>query len=276
MKNAGLALGLSILALAPAAFGQVQGQANAGGTFQTNPAYQPAPAFYEPKKPIENIGRQNQFIFGIERMTGLFFDRQTITYKNPVSGADEDFVFKSTSLGLLGVDSASPSAMPRFAVDFGLLAGLTVGGSLMISTRGMSASGDATAQPTAPPPTANRDGLTLFGNARVGYAYAFDSTFSIWPRVGLAYASSSAQGELRDPGTGESFGTFEYKAHFFTGNIELLLGISPLKHIVLTMGPYADLGLGGGYSVLQDGREIDRRDGNLTSYGILINAGGYY
>ncbi len=276
MKNAGLALGLSILSLAPAAFGQVQGQANAGGTFQANPAYQPAPAFYEPNKPIENIGRQNQFIFGIERVTGLFFDRQTITYQNPVSGADEDFVFKSTSLGLLGVDSASPSAMPRFALDFGLLAGLTVGGSLMISTRGMSASGDATAQPTAPPPTANHDGLTLFGSARVGYAYAFDSTFSIWPRVGLAYASSSAQGELRDPGTGASFGTFEYKAHFFTGNLEVLLGISPLKHIVLTAGPYVDIGLGGGYSVLQDGREIDRRDGHLTSYGLLVNAGGYY
>jgi hypothetical protein len=276
MNHAGFALGLSILTLVPEAFGQVQGQVNAGGTFQGNPAYQPAPAFYEPPKPIENIGKQNQFIFGIERISGLFFDRQTITYKNPVTGADEDFVFKSTSIGALGLDSASPSAMPRFALDFGLLPGLTVGGSAMISTRGMSASGDPTAQPTAPPPTANLDGLTLFASARAGYAFAFDSTFSLWPRVGLAYASSSAQGELRDPGTGVSFGTYEYKAHFVTANLEVLLGISPIKHVVITAGPYVDLGLAGGYSVLQGSTEIDRRDGHLTSFGILANAGAYY
>jgi opacity protein-like surface antigen len=279
MKQAGFALGLSIFALAPAAFAQVQGQGQvgAGGTFEARQAaYQPAPAFYTPKKPIENIGRQNQFIFGMERVTGLFFDRQTITYKNPVTGGDEDYAFKSTSVGLLGLVSSSPSAMPRFALDFGLLPGLTLGGSIMISTRAMSSSGDATAQPTAPPPTANTDGLTLFGAGRVGYAFAFDSTFSIWPRAGLAYTSSSAQSELRDPMTGVSLGTYDFKAHFLTANLEVLLGISPIEHIVVTAGPFADLGLLGGYSILQSSTEIDRRDAHLTSFGILANVAGYY
>jgi opacity protein-like surface antigen len=275
MKNAaGLALGLSLLAHAPSALAQVQAQATAQGSY--NPAFQPAPAYYAPNKPIENIGRQNQFIFGIERITGVFFDRQTVTYKDPTTRTDQELAFKSTTVGLLGVDGASPSALPRFALDFGLLPGLTLGGSLMISTRDLSMSGDKTARPTAPPPTSNADGLTLFGSARAGYAYAFDSTWAIWPRAGLAYASSSAESELRDPATGESLGKVEYKAHFFTANLELLMALSPIQHIVITAGPYADLGLGGGYAVLLNGSETDRRDANLTSFGLLVSAAGYY
>jgi opacity protein-like surface antigen len=277
----GLALGLSILALAPAALGQaVQAQASgtvAPGTFGANPAYQPAPAYYPAPRPIENIGRTGQFIFGMERVTGIFFDQQLITYKDQTTGASQKFTFKNTSFGLLGLDSASPSALPRFALDYVIFEGITVGGSFVLSTRGMSVGGGSpSAQPPAPPPTSNADGLTLFGNARVGYAYAFDSTFGIWPRAGLAYASSSARSELRDPSTGKSLGTYEYKANFGTVNLELLLAISPIKNIVLTAGPYVDVGIGGGYTVLRDSTEIDKRDAHLTSYGLLVNAAGYY
>jgi len=45
---------------------------------------------------------------------------------------------------------------------------------------------------------------------------------------------------------------------------------------VITGGPYVDIGAEGGYSVSQAGREIDTRDAHLTSFGILINAAGYY
>jgi len=280
MKSLGLALGLGLLALTPAAFGQaVQGQATTAppGAFPVSAAYQPAPAYYPQPKPVENIGRTGQFIFGMERVTGIFFDQQAITYKDPATRADQTFTFKSTSFGLLGLDSASPSALPRFALDYVVYQGFTVGGSLVLSTRGMSVSGGGQgAQPPAPPPTANNDGLTLFGGARIGYAYAFDSTFGIWPRVGLSYASSSARSELRDPSTGLSLGTFEYKANFGNANLEVLLAVSPVEHIVLTAGPYLDLGLTGGYSVLRDSTEIDRRDAHLTSFGVLINAAGYY
>ena len=276
----GLALGLGLTALTPAAFGQaVQGQAGAAppAAFPVSAAYQPAPAYYPAPKPVENIGRTGQFIFGMERVSGLFFDRQTIAYKDPTSGANQEFVYKSTSFGLLGLDSASPSALPRFALDYVVFQGFTVGGSLVLSTRGMSVTGGSpTAQPPPPPPSANNDGLTLFGGARIGYAYAFDSTFGIWPRVGLSYASSSARSELRDPNTGISLGTYEYKSNFADANLEVLLAVSPVEHIVLTAGPYLDLGLGGGYSFLRDSTEIDRRDAHLTSYGLLINAAGYY
>lgn len=269
------ALALSIIALAPAAEAQaVQGQAQGTATFPPNPAYQPTPAYNPPPAPIENIGRPGQFIFGIERVTGLFFDRQAVTYNDPATGTDRKLTFKSTSLGLLGLDSNSPSALPRFALDYDLYEGLTVGGSVMLSTRALSVSGSG--QDSGAPPTANDDGLTLLGAARVGYAYAFDSTFAIWPRVGLSYVLESSRSEVVDPGTGKSLGTWEYKSNLGELNVEALFAVSPIEHIVLTAGPYLDLGLGGSYSVLQESTETDHRDANLTSFGLLINASGYY
>ncbi len=275
----GFAALLLALVFTPSALGQtVQGQASGTATYPAtpayNPAYQPVPAYYPPPKPIENIGRTGQFIFGIDRISGLFFDHQTLSYKDPVTRAETKSTFKSTTFGALGIASHSPSALPRFAFDYVVFQGFTVGGSVMLSTRGLSVSGNA--PKTLAPATANDDGLTLFGTARVGYAYAFDSTFALWPRLGLAYASSTSRSEIIDPATNKSLGSYETKSHLGTLNIEALFAVSPIEHIVVTGGPYLDLGLGGGYTLLQESSEIDSRDARLTSYGLIFNAAGYY
>jgi opacity protein-like surface antigen len=186
-----LALGASLVFSSSLAFGQVQAQGSAG--FPPNPQYQPAPAYYPTPNPIENIGRTGQFIFSIERITGVFFDTQKITYKDPVSRTTQDFTYHATALGLLGVDSNSPAALPRFALDYVVFQGITVGGSLVISTRDLSSSGDKTSQTPLAPPSASPDGLTLLGGVRAGYAYAFNSTWGLWGRAGLSYTQSSAE-----------------------------------------------------------------------------------
>ncbi|HEX6764451.1 MAG TPA: hypothetical protein VF103_03215 [Polyangiaceae bacterium] len=250
---------------------QAQGQWN-GTTGTGNVSGVPV---YTPKK-IENIGQRGQFIFGVERITGLFFDSQKITYTDPATKKEYEHTFKVTSIGLFGVDSGSPSAMPRFALDYVVASGFTVGASVMLSTRGLSLEGTGGQKPN-PPYTAQSDGLTLFGGARAGYAYAFDSTFAIWPRAGLSYATSSSEVTGTNPTTGESTGTFEYRTRFGDLNLELLGAISPIKHIVVLAGPYVDVGLGGGYSVFDSaGAEIDKRGANLTSFGLLVHAAGYY
>ena len=267
-----LALGFIVALSSSAALAQaVQAQGTAGF-----PQYQPAPAYYPPPTTIENIGRTGQFIFGVERITGIFFDRQKITYRNPTTLQQEDFKYNATSFGLLGVDSNSPAALPRFALDYVVYQGITVGGSLMLSTRDLSSSGDKTAQTPVAPPSASPDGLTLLGGARVGYAYAFDSTWGIWGRAGLTYTSSSAESAFVDPNSGTVYGPFLRKTHFTNVNLDILATLSPIKNIVLTGGPYLDLGAEGGYSVSQAGRELDTRDAHLTSFGITINAAGYY
>jgi len=265
----------SLSALAPQAFAQtVQGQANGTASFPPNPAYQPAPAYYPAPKPIENIGKTGQFIFGVERITGLFIDDQSLSYKDPTTRAQTKYSYKSTSFGLLGVDSHSPSALPRLALDYVVYQGFTVGGSLMLSTRGMSLSGSG--QKPAAPPSANDDGMTLFGGVRGGYAYAFDSTFGIWPRLGLSYAYMTSRNELVDPQTGKSSGSYEVRSGLSALNLEVLLAVSPIQHIVVLAGPYLDVGLGGSYTALQESTEFDKRSANLTSFGVLVHACGYY
>jgi len=275
-KRFSLALGGALALSSSAAFAQaVQAQGTVGFP-PAGPQYQPAPAYYPAPKTIENIGRTGQFIFSIERITGLFIDRQKITYRDPTTQAQQDFKYNATSFGLLGVDSNSPAALPRFALDYVVYQGITLGASLMLSTRDLSSSGDKTAQTPVAPPSASPDGLTVLTGLRAGYAYAFDSTWGIWGRAGLSYTSSSAESAFVDPSTGTVYGPFLRKTHFTEVTLDLLATLSPIEHIVVTGGPYLDLGAEGGYSVSQAGREIDTRDAHLTSFGILINAGGYY
>jgi hypothetical protein len=255
---------------------QAQGATNTGVSTTAAPyPYQtPYPAPYA--KSVDNVGADGQFIFSIERISGLFLDQQRIRYTDPEDGIEYDHTFKATSFGLLGVDSASPSALPRFALDYAVYGGLTVGATFLFSTRGLSLDGGS-GQPPATPPTASPDGLTLLAGVRAGFAYAFDNTFAIWPRAGISYATSSASiDDFRNPTDGEPLGDFDYSANFASANLEILGVLSPVEHIVLMAGPYLDLGLGGGFSVEQNDVEIDKRDANLLSFGILVHAGGYY
>jgi hypothetical protein len=256
---------------AGSAFAQVgaQGQwSGSSGTFgTTGPGYTP--------KKVENIGQRGQFIFGIERVTGLFFDAQTITYTDDETNQEHEHTFNATTFGLLGVDSGSPSMLPRFALDYVVASGFTVGGSVVLSTRSLSLEGEG-GQPPGAPYSASADGLTLFGGFRLGFAYPFDNTFAVWPRAGLSYASSTTKATGTHPTTAE-LGTFEYRARFGNLNLELLGALSPIKHIVLLAGPYVDVGLGGGYDVFDSaGTQVDKRNANLMSFGLLVHAAGYY
>ena len=80
-----------------------------------------------------------------------------------------------------------------------------------------------------------------------------------------------------DPTSGETAGTFQYRAHTAAVNLELLAVISPVKHVIILLGPYFDLGLGGSFSAYDaGGEELDRRGITTRSYGVLVHAGGYY
>ncbi len=272
MRNVALPVFVALLAWASSSSAQTA-QGTYQGSYTGVVAGPPAPP--GPKK-VENIGQTGQFIFGVERITGLFFDTQTISYDDAAANKEYEHKFKATTFGLLGVDSGSPAQLPRFALDYVVAQGFTVGAFFVISTRTLSISGDGGKQPPTPP-TANSDGHTLLGGARVGYAYPFDSTFAIWPRAGLSYASSTSEVTGVNPSTGATTGTYEYRVGFGNVNLELLAALSPIKHIVLLAGPYLDLGLGGSYSIFDTtGTEIDKRGANLTSFGLLVHAAGYY
>jgi hypothetical protein len=225
---------------------------------------------YAPQRnDVDNVGEDGQFIFAIERITALNFDRVKISYTDEATDTDFDSTAKTTNLSLLGVDPSSPAQLPRFALDYVVASGISVGGSIMFVTRSLSED-DVTVAPVG----TRVDGSTFLAGARVGYAFPFDETFGIWPRAGLSYALATASSDLADEDGEET--EFSQSTHYFDLNLEALAVISPVEHIAIMAGPYLDLGLGGKHKVEQDGTEIDSRNANLTSFGLVIHAGGYY
>lgn len=225
---------------------------------------------------IENIGRDGQFIFSLERLTGVFFERQSVTYDDETDAREYEHTFTGTTIGVLGMNGTGASTIPRFALDYVLFHGITVGGSLMFVSRSLELDDDG-GQAPATPPIAGPEGNTFLAGARAGFAYPFDETFGVWPRGGLSYVTTRTDVNAIDPSSGESAGKFQYRAHTAAVNLELLAVISPVKHVIIMLGPYFDLGLGGSFSAYDGGgEELDRRGITTRSYGALVHAGGYY
>lgn len=244
MKRAlGTLIGTGILLAATAASAQQY-----GGSYSTG-NYSPAMPGYP--SGIDNIGNQGQFTIAVERVTGIFFDR-------PKTG-DADAA-KVTHLALLGNGGLTPSDMPRAGFDYFVIDGLSVGGSISYMS------------------DAVKDGPTqklfLF-NPRVGYAYAFDDTFSIWPRAGFTYAHESSSVSGKDAAGNPVSST--QSTNLTQLNVEAMLGISPIKHVAFLVGPYLDYGLGGSMSqpdpVTGNDSSVDQK---LTSFGLSAAILAYF
>jgi hypothetical protein len=262
MVSAGLAAMLT--SFAPLASAQ-----QFGGSYSTNQGGSYYGGGLPQQNDVDNIGAEDgQFVFGFDRVTSLAFDRQTISYEGGF-----EHTFKSTSLNLLGVDAASPSQMPRFALDYVIASGITAGINLAFTTRSLSQEG--TGEEPLPPSTIRTEGVTFLGGARLGYAYPFDETFGIWPRAGLSYSSGTAEYRVVDPMSGAET-TFDSSINFFDLNAELLGVISPVEHTAILIGPYLDLGLGGKFVAERPGQSDDSRNAKLTSFGLVVHAVGYY
>ncbi len=240
-----------------------------GGSYQNGQTSGNLSGYVPQRHDVDNIGAEDgQFVFGFDRVSGLYFDRQKISY----AGSNDD-TYKSTSLNLLGVDASSPSQLPRFALDYVIVSGVTAGVALAFSTHSLSLSSGSASQ-SVQPSTTRPEGTTFLGGLRVGYAYPFDETFGVWPRAGISYATASADIEARDPMTNTTV-TLQQRAHYFDLDLEALFVLSPVEHTAIMAGPFLDLGLGGKYRTEVDGVE-DKRNASLTSFGLVISAVGYY
>jgi hypothetical protein len=213
-----------------------------------------AALFTKPAAAVDNIGNQGQFVIGAERMMGLYFDQ----FKQSQGGAER--TDKATRIGLLGNTDGSVSSSPRLGFDYLVTDGVSVGGSLFYAHTSTSADVNGT----------NADGPsidTFFFNPRVGYAYAIDETFAIWPRAGFAYIHQTTS-----PPSGGGDTTRSGTQLTLEGN----LVVSPIEHVALTGGPFLDLGLGGSQSLKSEGGAESSNDAKLTSFGLQFGLAAYF
>ena len=248
MKKALSALvGTALFAITGAAFAQQQWS----GSY--------SPSMPSRSSGLDNIGEEMQFVFGVDRVTALSFDRLTFS---PDQG--DDTTVKTTTISLFGINNQSlqggtPSTtVPRLALDYFVAEGISVGGSLVfISSSGTQETGSQSADlPTV---------TNFLISPRVGYAMQFDETFSFWPRAGITYISTKADSDADT----ESW-------HGLDLTVEGMFGISPFSHFAILVGPYLDLGLSGTATSEPQGGPSTDTDAKLTGFGLTSSSVGYY
>lgn len=209
---------------------------------------------------VDNIGNAGQFVIGAERITGVFFDK----VKTEPEGGGE-YTDSTTSIAVLGNAGAdSPSSAARLGFDYLVTDGLSVGGSFVIfsqSSEREPEEGDSTDGPSL---------TSIYLNPRVGYAYAIDDTFAIWPRAGIAFTSFS--GNEAEVGGEEGA---ELSGNSFQLTLEGNVVISPFEHFAIIGGPFLDLGLSGSAESEQNGRTAEA-DQKYTSFGLALGIAGYF
>ena len=214
---------------------------------------------------LDNIGEESQITFGVDRVMGVAFDRATLS---PDKGGDQ--TYKATNVALFGNPGGgglnAPGMMiPRLALDFFVVESVSVGGSLMYFTSSSETETDAG---SSDGPTNS----TFVISPRVGYAVAFDETFSLWPRAGITYLSSKS--EVTTGGTTGGTSTTTFSGMALT--VEAMVGISPIEHFAILAGPYVDYGLSGTVKNEPATGPSTETDAKVTSYGLTVGILGYY
>ncbi len=269
-----LLVGSSILLLSGAALAQypAQGGGQYGGQTggQYGGTYQPS---YQRPSQTDNVGgTDGQFVFGVDRVTGVFAHSQ----KFEPEGAT--ITQSTTEIGLFGIAAANAHSTPRLTLDYFIIEGFSVGGSFIYYHR----SGETETEPDAGDSVTTDDPSVqgILFEPRVGYSFVIDETFAVWPRAGITYASEKTeQTETAiPPATGDSTTTTTVNTLALT--LEVPIVISPIENFAFTVGPFVDFGVSGTRSVELDpeptGGNPDDVDTKLTSYGLSVGVVGYY
>ncbi len=246
----------AVVATSGSALAQAQGQW--GGTYQ--------PQMPRRSTSIDNLGEEMQFVFGVDGVMGVDIIRDKT--ERSAGGQTVETTQKSSQISLFGGGAA---VLPRLALDYFVTEGISVGGSFIFISRSgeIETSGGGQSQ--------TQDGGSqqlLAIHPRVGYAFPFDETFSIWPRLGFLYTSTA--NTPGDPVGGGTAGP-DTTDTATDVTLEAMVGISPFSHFAILVGPYLYLGLGGkDESPAATGNGVDEDDRTLTLYGLTTSIVGYY
>ena len=260
-------LGSSILFASGAALAQYQ----TGGQYQTGTGgtYQPG---YSRPSTTDNIGGTDaQFVFGVERVTGVFwnsFKLETDTTTITSTGTD-------IALFGNGVES-SPHSLPRLGLDYFVIEGFSLGGSLVY----WRSSGETESETPAGSATTDNPTTSQFLiHPRVGYSFVIDETFAVWPRAGITYSNLSTEDTDTNPATGAEV-TQTTSISNLALSLDVPVVISPIENFAILIGPFVDLGVSGTFSIENDpapaGGDPPEQDSKLTTIGLSMGIAGYY
>jgi len=218
-----------------------------------------APAAARAQDAPAGFGEVGHVAVSAEQLFG--FVRADVT--TTVAGASQHEHINSlsvlgNSLGLLTL-----YAVPRVAGDVFVTKGLSVGASATYFHLSESVDSGPTSSPVF-------SGYVLA--PRVGFAIAAAPSFSVWPRLGFAFAHYGTDASTTFGGmtTTSSSSTNVYAV---TLEVPLVFMLAP--RFFVDAVPVADIGVGGSTTTTTGGTSNPSTDTKHTNYGLVFGLGGY-
>jgi len=193
----------------------------------------------------DQFATQGTLALSADRLFGLTITTNKV--KDNAGNTTTDSATTFTLLGANGVTSEASGALttyaiPRLGIDYFVIDGLSLGGSLLFFTR----STEEEVEP-ATGPTVTNDGPSTTAFAfmpRVGYGVMFNENIGIWPRAGITYYNVNTEIDITVLNV---TGTREITDTGTALTIEVPLVLAPIPHLALTIGPTFDIPLGGSF-----------------------------
>lgn len=133
-----------------------------------------------------------------------------------------------SNTSITGVDGSTTSVQLRPAIDYFIVDNLSLGGFIGL---------DYTSNP-------NGHTTTFAIGPRVGYNLAFSERFSVWPKVGFSYSTTSVSQDLNEQQPGPTISRND-SSNALALNLFVPIMFHPVQHFFLGFGPALDTDLTG-------------------------------
>lgn len=153
---------------------------------------------------------------------GLFGDRHELAISS-----DAGFSLSNTNLS--GSSGSTTTLILRPAVDYFVIDSLSIGGFLGLEY--------------VAPPGGSTTALSI--GPRVGYNVRISEIFSIWPKVGMSFASTSQKEDATTLPDGTRVDPTDTSSTSLQLNLFLPVLVHPAQHFFIGLGPAFDLDLTG-------------------------------
>jgi hypothetical protein len=226
-----------------------------------------------PRPARGSIDEPRSVVISADRLFGLAASRTTTENANAQGTVVSETSVSRTDLALLASSPSTIYSIPRLAVDFTVVGGLTVGGAFGFATGG---SANSTTRDTTTTETEGPDSTAFLLAPRAGFAYSLGKLLGLWVRGGFTYARTTTE---RDTVILGQTVTTKSISSGFALDVEPALTVMPFDHFGFLASAVLDLPLTGtlkSQTITATSTTSLERDQKVRNLGVLCGLFGSF